>query len=94
VINLAFYQVSSFYFDESTGNVFLYISKSVDVSYDHAPDDEASDIYEAQIYLDGGLSLIGKQRPASNDAEVSGGFYGRSSNPGSVATTPLEDAPE
>ncbi|AVD99318.1 hypothetical protein SEA_BILLNYE_141 [Streptomyces phage BillNye] len=93
---LAFYEIANFWYDEETGNVFLNISKSVDVSYPVDPEyGEASDYYEAQIYLDGGLSLIGKKRPRSLDGTVSGGTYGKiSSSPDASDFLPLADAPE
>lgn len=93
--NMAMYQITSFWYDEDTGNVFLNIYKNVDVSYDHSPEYQAQDAYEAQIYLDGGLALIGKARPASTDGTIAGGNYGRlSSAPNSETGEPLENAPE
>jgi hypothetical protein len=93
---LAFYEISNFWYDEETGNVFLNISKSVDVSYPVDPEyGAATDFYEAQIFLDGGLSLIGKARPRSLDNTITGGTYGKtSSSPDAAVGLPLADAPE
>lgn len=93
---MAFYEIANFWFDEETGNVFLNIAKSVDVSYPVDPEyGEATDFYEAQIYLDGGLSLIGKKRPNSLDGSIHGGTFGKiSSSPDATEALPLADAPE
>ncbi len=93
---MAFYQISQFYFDEETGNIFLNITKNVDVSYPVDPEyGDAWDTYEAQIYLDGGLTLIGKNRPDSLDGTIQGGNFGKqSSDPSATTFAPLADAPE
>ncbi|QOI67547.1 hypothetical protein SEA_BEUFFERT_174 [Streptomyces phage Beuffert] len=91
---MAHYAVNSFYYNEETGNMFLYLSKPAEVSYDHSPEYGSEDIYEAQIFLDGGISLIGKNRPPSEDGTIPGGMYGRTATPDSVETLPLADAPE
>jgi hypothetical protein len=91
---LAFYVVNSFYYNEETGNMFLYLTKPADVSYEHSPEYAAEDIYEAQIFLDGGIQLIGKNRPPSEDGSIQGGMYGRTASPSDDVTNPLEDAPE
>jgi hypothetical protein len=92
---LAFYQVNSFYFDEATGNVFLNLVKNVEVSYDHLPEETGQDIYEAQIYLDGGMSLVGKVRPSSLDGTITGGVWGRpAGSPDTPIVNPITDAPE
>ena len=95
VPNLAFYQVSNFWYDEESGNVFLNLTKTVDVSYPVSAEyGDASDVYEAQIYLDGGLTLIGKMRPPSLDGTIEGGNYGKtSSDPAATENLPLADAP-
>jgi hypothetical protein len=92
---LAYYQISNFWYNEETGNVFLNLVKDVDVSYDHLPEETGQDIYEAQIFLDGGLSLVGKVRPSSLDGTITGGVYGRSAgSPAAPVVNPIEDAPE
>lgn len=91
---MAYYNINSFWYDEQTGNVFLYLNKDVETSYEHMPEETAQDIYEAQIYLDGGLNLIGKNRPSSVDGTVQGGLFGRGATPVQNVTHPLEDAPE
>jgi hypothetical protein len=96
VLILAFYQVTSFYYDETTGNIFIQLAKDVDVSYAHLPEEQPQDIFEAQIFLDGGTTLVGKYRPSSEDGTVTGGHYGRQAgaSPDSAVVAPLEDAPE
>jgi len=96
VLNLAFFQVSSFYYDESTGNIFIQLAKNVEVSYDHLPEETGTDIYEAQIFLDGGTTLVGKYRPSSLDGTIQGGNFGRAAGtaPDTAPQNPLEDAPE
>lgn len=93
---MAFYQVTSFYYDESSGNIFIQLAKGVEVSYEHLPEEQPQDIYEAQIYLDGGTTLVGKYRPASSDESIEGGHFGRSAgtSPDTPSAIPLEDAPE
>lgn len=93
---MAYFNVNSFWYDESTGNIFLQLAKNVDVSYEHLHEEQPQDIYEAQIFLDGGTTLIGKYRPASVDGEISGGVYGRQSgvSPDTTPVAPIEDAPE
>lgn len=93
---MAFFQVTSFYYDESTGNIFIQLAKDVSVTYDHLPEEQPQDIYEAQIFLDGGTTLVGKYRPSSEDGTVVGGHFGRSAGtaPDATAQHPLEDAPE
>lgn len=91
---MAYYNVNSFYYNEETGNMFLYLTKPAEVSYEHSAEYSAEDIFEAQIFLDGGITLIGKNRPPSLDETIEGGFYGRSATPGSVVSLPLEEAPE
>lgn len=93
---MAFYSISNFWYDEGSGNVFLNITKDAELSYAVDPEyGVAYDTYEAQIYLDGGLSLIGKVRPDSLDGTIQGGNFGKmSSNPNEVAGEPLENAPE
>ncbi|QIN94115.1 hypothetical protein PP459_gp118 [Streptomyces phage Wakanda] len=91
---MAFYNVTSFWYDEATGNIFVHLVKDVDVSYDHLPEESAQDIYEAQIFLDGGLNLIGKSRPSSTDGTIQGGMYGRGAgSPETPPAQPLESAP-
>ncbi|AXH68864.1 hypothetical protein SEA_COMRADE_177 [Streptomyces phage Comrade] len=91
---MAFFVVNSFYYNEETGNMFLYLTKPTEVSYEHSAEYAAEDIYEAQIFLDGGISLIGKNRPPSEDGTIPGGMYGRTANPSGTVTAPLEEAPE
>jgi hypothetical protein len=92
---LAYYNVTSFWYNEETGNIFVHLVKDVDVTYDHLPEESAQDIYEAQIYLDGGLNLIGKSRPSSTDGTIQGGTFGRAAgNPDAAPVQPLENAPE
>ena len=93
---MAFFRVTSFYYDETTGNIFIQLAKDAVVSYEHAPEEQPQDIYEAQIYLDGGTTLVGKSRPSSLDGTIQGGNYGRSAGTAPDATPqhPLEDAPE
>jgi len=92
---MAFYNVTSFWYDDESGNIRLHLVRDVDVSYEHLPEESAQDIYEAQIYLDGGMSLIGKSRPSSTDGTIQGGMFGRSAgNPASAPAQPLENAPE
>lgn len=91
---MAYFHVTSFWYDEASGNVFLYLAKDVDVSYEHLPEENAQDIYEAQIYLDGELSLIGKSRPSSSDNVIQGGLFGRGATPDPTVNLPLENAPE
>lgn len=91
---MAYYQISGFYYDDTNDNVFIYITKPVDVTYEHAYDAQPVDIYEAQIFLDGNSKLIQKWRPPSNDGAVPGGIYGREANPGGEALQPIEDAPQ
>lgn len=92
---MAFYQVTNFWYDEATGNVFLNLVKNVNVSYDHLPEETGQDIYEAQIFLDGGLNLVGKSRPSSLDGTVQGGVWGRpAGSPDTPVTQPIENAPE
>lgn len=91
---MAYYQISGFYYDDTTDNVFIYITKPVDVSYEHESDSQPVDIYEAQIFLDGNSTLIQKWRPPSIDGEVPGGIYGREADPSGNVILPIEDAPE
>ncbi|QNN99250.1 hypothetical protein SEA_FAUST_173 [Streptomyces phage Faust] len=93
---MAFYQVTSFYYDESTGNIFIQLAKEAEVSYEHAPEEQPQDIYEAQIYLDGGTNLVGKYRPSSMDGTITGGHFGRQAGttPDTTPVQPLENAPE
>lgn len=91
---MAYYSVSGFYFDDESGNVFIYIQKPVEVSYEHEYDSIATDIYEAQIFLDGASTLVGKFRPASLDGSIPGGTYGNNGSPDSTGVAPIENAPE
>lgn len=93
---MAYFQVTSFYYDETTGNIFIQLAKDAEVSYEHDATELAQDIYEAQIYLDGGTTLVGKYRPPSLDGTIQGGRYGRvaGTSPDAPPQQPLEDAPE
>ncbi|AXH49290.1 hypothetical protein HWB76_gp112 [Streptomyces phage Blueeyedbeauty] len=91
---MAFYAVNSFYYNEETGNMFLYLTKPTEVSYEHSSEYLPEDIFEAQIFLDGGIALIGKNRPPSEDGTIPGGMYGRTASPSDDTVNPLEDAPE
>lgn len=91
---MSYHQISGFYYDDDTGNIFVYIPKVVDVSYEHISDQDAYDTYEAQIYLDGSSTLVQKFRPPSLDGVVPGGIYGKEANPSGQPILPMEDAPE
>lgn len=94
---MAYFQVSSFYYDESTNNIFVQFTVPVDVSYEYDVPEGGGpyDVYEAQIFLDAGHTVVGKFRPAEIDGEVPDRIYGRDSGtkPDDPQPYPIEDAP-
>lgn len=95
---MAYYQVTSFYYDAESNNIFVQFATPVEVSYEYdAPAGGGPyDVYEAQIFLDAGTNIVGKYRPGSIDGTFTDKLYGRDSGstPASTVTNPLEDAPQ
>ena len=89
---MAFYQITSFYYDESSDNIRVQFVKYKDVEYEvNDPMDLPYDVLEAQIFLDGGKSKIGEYIPASVDGTVEQQYLGRQlgDSPDVVPTNPL-----
>ena len=93
---MTYYELNSFWYDSDTNNIVVEFQVPVDVSYElpDIPGIGATNVFSAQIFLDGQQNLVGKIRPESADGTIAGGSYGRVSGPGSAEDQPLEDAPE
>ena len=93
---MAFYSVTSFWYDDVTGNMFIQLAEEVDVTYEYLPEEEPLDLYEAQIFLDGSVNLVGKYRPSSTDGTIQGGYFGKQIgvSPDTPEVQPIENAPE
>ena len=89
---MAFYQITSFYYDDSSDNIRVQFVKYKELEYEVTdPMDQPYDVLEAQIYLDGGKAKIGQYIPASVDETVEQQFLGRQlgDSPDVTPTNPL-----
>jgi hypothetical protein len=75
---MAYYQISSFYYDNATNNIIVQFVNYKPLEYEVTdPMDQPYDVLEAQIYLDAGKTKIGEYIPASADGTVQIQFLGR-----------------
>lgn len=89
---MAFYQITSFYYDDSSDNIRVQFVKYKELEYEVTdPMDQPYDVLEAQIYLDGGKVKIGEYIPASVDETVEQQYLGRQlgDSPDVVPPNPL-----
>jgi hypothetical protein len=89
---MAYYQVSNFWIDTATGNMWVQFTEDIDVSYPTYENAGGQDFYEAQLYLDGQVAKIGAVRPESEDGTIAGGTFGRTAYVSPENSVPFDES--